>query len=591
MSGTGHHRQEPTPSGGIGSAPMPARPAGHGFVLPPQPGPYGLGPQGPAPSSVPRGRHHAPDPLAAAAPVGQPTAPRSTPAPRQGGLFGNRRRLQEAETENANLADRVRYLEAELAQVRAGAGHEISTLRGRAAHLSSQVTALQNQDAAALERETAAVAERLAQTRAELAAAGEALRAEQSRAANVREQTQAAEAAAHAEADRIIALGRSDAKERARVVERDIAHHVERLEELRQQVVVTEDLVMLQEAGVYEYRHRLADAVAYKSQLEHLKDAIKTLVRRDAAILSTTSWTVNGSTTEGRKMVRDFSKLMLRAYNAEADNCLRTMKPHRLTSSIDRLDKARDQIAKLGATMHIRIDAGYHSVRVQELELTADYLAKQEEEKERVRAERERQRDEDAARKEFEREKARLVKEQAHWERVQDKWEAQGDGEKVAEAHAKLAEIGEAIAGVERREANIRTGWVYVISNIGAFGEDMVKIGLTRRLDPKERVRELGDASVPFRFDIHALVFSEDAVSLENRLHHELADRRVNRVNLRREFFRATPGEVLAALERTEAREHLLEYTEFPEAEEWRTSQKLIQPLEAVAPLEMAGAS
>jgi hypothetical protein len=82
---------------------------------------------------------------------------------------------------------------------------------------------------------------------------------------------------------------------------------------------------------------------------------------------------------------------------------------------------------------------------------------------------------------------------------------------------------------------------------------------------------------VPFRFDVHALVFGEDAVSLENRLHHDLADRRVNRVNLRREFLRATPAEVLAVLERTESREHLLEYTEFPEAEEWRTSLKLSQ--------------
>jgi hypothetical protein len=528
-------------------------------------------------ASVPGGRHRVPEgPVPGGPPAPEPSKPSGSP----GGLFGGRRRRQEAEAEKVALADRVAFLEAELGRVSAGAGQEIHALRSQAAQLSGLVVSLQNKDAAALEQETAAAAEQLARTRSELAAAGQAVRAEQDRARGIREQSDAREAAAKAEADRIVALGRSDAKERARVVERDIEHQVTRLAELKNQVVITEDLAMLQEAGVYEYRHRLADAVAYKSQLEHLKDAIKTLVRRDSAILSTTSWTVNGSTTEGRKMVRDFSKLMLRAYNAEADNCVRTMKPHRLSSSIDRLDKARDSIARLGATMHIRIDPGYHSARTQELELTADYLAKQEEEKERIRAERERQRDEDAARKEFEREKARLTKEQAHWERVQEKWETQGDADKVAEAAAKLSEIGEAIAGVERREANIRTGWVYVISNVGAFGENMVKIGLTRRLDPRERVRELGDASVPFRFDVHALVFSEDAVSLENRLHHDLADRRVNRVNLRREFFRATPAEVLAVLEQTEAREHLLEYTEFPEAEEWRTSLKLSQPAE-----------
>ncbi|RZT87827.1 uncharacterized protein DUF4041 [Pseudonocardia sediminis] len=125
-------------------------------------------------------------------------------------------------------------------------------------------------------------------------------------------------------------------------------------------------------------------------------------------------------------MLRDYTKLMLRAYNAEADNCVCTMRPHRLTASIDRLTKAHDTIAKLGSTMQIRVSESYHRARIEELELTADYLVQQEQEKERVRAERERQRDEDAARKEFEREKARLLKEQNHWKLVQEKWRAQG---------------------------------------------------------------------------------------------------------------------------------------------------------------------
>jgi Meiotically Up-regulated Gene 113 (MUG113) protein len=124
---------------------------------------------------------------------------------------------------------------------------------------------------------------------------------------------------------------------------------------------------------------------------------------------------------------------------------------------------------------------------------------------------------------------------------------------------------------VEGREANVRAGYVYVISNVGAFGERMIKIGMTRRLDPMDRVRELGDASVPFRFDVHALIFSEDAVELENRLHRTLADKRVNLVNLRREFFYATPAEVRSVVEEI-AGQHLLEFHETPEAIEWRTS-------------------
>ncbi|SDY77531.1 T5orf172 domain-containing protein [Modestobacter sp. DSM 44400] len=85
---------------------------------------------------------------------------------------------------------------------------------------------------------------------------------------------------------------------------------------------------------------------------------------------------------------------------------------------------------------------------------------------------------------------------------------------------------------------------MYVISNVGAFGESMVKVGMTRRLDPMDRVRELGDASVPFRFDVHAIHFSEDAVGIESALLQKLADRRVNMVSPRREFFHASPGEV-----------------------------------------------
>jgi hypothetical protein len=106
---------------------------------------------------------------------------------------------------------------------------------------------------------------------------------------------------------------------------------------------------------------------------------------------------------------------------------------------------------------------------------------------------------------------------------------------------------------VQARAANIRAGYVYVISNRGAFGERMVKIGLTRRLDPRDRIYELGDASVPFRYDIHALVFSDDAVGLEARLHQALAHVRVNLVNPRREFFYATPGESEPCLPSTRA--------------------------------------
>jgi hypothetical protein len=337
------------------------------------------------------------------------------------------------------------------------------------------------------------------------------------------------------------------------------------------ELVRTSTEAELQEIGIYEYQHPLADAVAYKAKLAELTDRIKAMARGKTAVLAATGWTVNGSAAEGRKMISETSRLMLRAYNAEADGCVARVQPHRLHTTIERLDKVAHTIARLGKTMSIQIAPAYHQLRIQEIRLTADYRAKVEEEKERIREERERQREERAAALEFEREKARLAKEQSHYQTAMARLEAKGDTAAVAEMVAKLREVEEAIAGVEAREANIRAGYVYIISNIGAFGPHMVKIGMTRRLDPDTRVRELGDASVPFRFDTHALIFSEDAVGLEANLHEALSEQRVNKVNLRREFFYADPSQVRDTLQKI-AGQHLLEFRDVPEALEWRAS-------------------
>ncbi|MCZ0983314.1 DUF4041 domain-containing protein [Streptomyces diastatochromogenes] len=345
-----------------------------------------------------------------------------------------------------------------------------------------------------------------------------------------------------------------------------------RLTELRAQIVTTDETVLLQQAGIYAYRHQLHDAVAYRSRLDSLKTEIKDLARSDQAVLAATDWTVNGSAREGRKMIRDFSKLMLRAYNAEADYAVRTMRPHRLTSLVDRLYKSRETIARLGATMHIRISDAYHDARVRELQLTADFLQKKDEEKEAQREARAREREEAAAQRELDREREKLRKELNHHEAALERFRAQGNHEAVRDMEAKLAEIQRALHDVDARAANVRTGYVYVVSNIGAFGDSIVKIGMTRRLEPLDRVYELSGAAVPFRFDVHALIFSKDAVSLETRLHQEFADRRVNRVNNRKEFFYVTPAEVRTALERF-AGEHLVEFSETPQALEWRASQ------------------
>jgi uncharacterized coiled-coil DUF342 family protein len=342
--------------------------------------------------------------------------------------------------------------------------------------------------------------------------------------------------------------------------------------QLSQQLVETRETAILQEAGIYQYRHPLDDALAYKARLAGVQARIKDAVKAGTAVKGSTTWTVNGSAREGAKMVREFSKLMLRAYNNEADNAVRSMKPYTLDSSIARLQKARDTITRLGGTMNIMVTDSYHRLRAEELELTADYLAKVAEQKEREREERARLREEQIARREYEREQERLRKELAHYQAAITALRGRGDDDGAGQAEARLTEIQDALDGITRRAANIRAGHVYVISNIGAFGENIVKIGMTRRLDPMDRVRELGDASVPFRYDVHAMVFSDDAVGLETHLHHQLAHRRLNLVNTRREFFRARPAEVRDIITRLDA--SIVEWIDEPEALEWRQSQQ-----------------
>jgi hypothetical protein len=272
-------------------------------------------------------------------------------------------------------------------------------------------------------------------------------------------------------------------------------------------------------------------------------------------------------------MVSDFCKLLLRTYNTEVDVEVRFLKPYGRDAAIARLDKARLAISKLGARMKIGITDRYHALRVLEIELTSDYLVKLAEEKERAKEERARLREEAAAQREFEAQQAKLEKERNQYLTALEALRARGDEEAIKKAELKLEEIDDAIRGVIDRKANIRAGYVYVISNIGAFGENMVKIGMTRRQEPMERVDELGDASVPFRFDVHCIIFSNDAVGLETALHQQFSDRKVNFVNTRREFFYVTPREVMQALKNLQG--DLLSFTETPEAFEWRQSQAI----------------
>jgi len=333
-----------------------------------------------------------------------------------------------------------------------------------------------------------------------------------------------------------------------------------------------DDERVLQEVGIYRYHHPLENAAEYKGQLVALGEQIKEMVKQGNAVLASDMFTFNNSLAKGRKMTAEFSKLMLRAYNAEADNCVRALRAGNVITAKKRLDASVTAIARLGSMMEMRINPDYHQLRFRELELTADYLMKVQVEKEEAREERERLREERKAEQELAVERARLAKERDHYVNALGALKSSDDEAAITELTEKLQDIVQAIERNDFRAANIRAGYVYVISNTGALGSNIVKIGLTRRLEPMDRVRELGDASVPFPFDVHALFFAEDAVTVEAELHRAFAARRVNHVNLRREFFFATPAEVRVVL--VEKVGNLLEFAEEPEATQYLQSKK-----------------
>lgn len=145
--------------------------------------------------------------------------------------------------------------------------------------------------------------------------------------------------------------------------------------------------------------------------------------------------------------------------------------------------------------------------------------------------------------------------------------------QKKEEIIQSLSEIDTKIKDIDYREANQKAGYVYVISNIGSFGEGIYKIGMTRRLNPQDRVDELGDASVPFKFDVHAMIFSEDAPALEAALHRAFEDRKLNLVNQRREFFRVSLDEIKDVVKNNF--DKTVEFVDVPDADQYRISLKL----------------
>jgi hypothetical protein len=344
-----------------------------------------------------------------------------------------------------------------------------------------------------------------------------------------------------------------------------LREQISRLQSVDSSPVNLDDDQVLQNVGIYRYHHPLENSVAYQERLKDINSRIADAVKSGNAIVKSNMFTFDNSLAKGRRMTADLSKLMLRAYNAEADNSIRSLRLGNVVTAKRRLESSRTAIAKLGALMEMRISDEFHALRIEEIELTADWLMMKQEEKEAAREARAQLREQARVERELAEERARLDKEQAHLQNALNALRSRGEVD--TDLEQRLEAVKAAIEQNDFRAANVRAGYVYVISNRGVFGENVVKIGLTRRLYPEERIVELSGASVPFRFDVHALYFSEDAVTLENELHKQFADRRMNHANPRKEFFFVSPGEVRDALR--EKVGNLLDFTEHADATEF----------------------
>ena len=231
--------------------------------------------------------------------------------------------------------------------------------------------------------------------------------------------------------------------------------------------------------------------------------------------------------------------------------------------------------------MNISVSNDYLDLKIKELRLAFEYQQKKQEEKEAQKAERAELREAAKLQKEIELQRKKIEKEQTHYQTAYEKLLKQLEEtpdnvdliKKKAELENQLQDIEKAIQDIDYREANHKAGYVYIISNIGAFGENVYKIGMTRRLDPQDRVDELGDASVPFNFDVHAMIFSDDAPALEAALHKAFEDKKLNMVNTRREFFNVTLDEIKEVVKKNF--DKTVEFIDVPDAEQYRVSQKM----------------
>ena len=359
-------------------------------------------------------------------------------------------------------------------------------------------------------------------------------------------------------------------------------------EKLLNEIKIYEENLDTIEYGMHAPTFEFDSSERYKMKITEIRDRQKEMIRRKTAVYAKTDWAVGGSKTEGKKMIYRVVKLALRSFNGECDAAIANVRWNNYNPMESRIQKSRDAIDELCAWSGCYITSDYLGLKLEELNSVYLYAEKKQAEKEEQRAAAERIREEERAQREFEKaqrdaekeeqrynaalEQAKLDLEHAHGEKVNKL------NDKIAELQARLLEAQKNKERAISMAQQTKCGHVYVISNIGSFGENVYKIGMTRRLDPTERVKELGDASVPFGFDIHAMIYSENAPKLENELHKKFWENRINYVNDRREFFKVDLEEIEKVAVENNAS---VEFIKIPEAREYRETLSIKAAREA----------
>lgn len=332
--------------------------------------------------------------------------------------------------------------------------------------------------------------------------------------------------------------------------------------------------------GLYKPHFDFDTSEEYQKRILTNHQRQKQLIKDKAASMCSKEWIVEGDKKKGAEMIARNTKLALRAFNGECDAAILKVKWNNVSKMEERIEKAYEEVNKLVSPLDIKISNKYFSLKMEELHLVYERHEKLYQEKEEQRLVKEQMREEEKAIREFEAARKAAENEEKQYQKALDEArkeiETTKSGE-VTQLKNKISNLEKQLKEAQEKGRNLslaqvtKSGYVYVISNIGSFGEDIYRIGMTRRLEPLDRIREFS-ASVPFDFDVHALIHSENAPELEAKLHNRFNEKSLNSVNSRKEFYNVTLKDIETAVRELHGK---IEFTMMAEAKQYRETLAL----------------